>query len=531
MKFLVDFKQDATLADIQAYLQANNCNVVKQYQNYEEVYLVDTDIEPPVTDIVETAIKNESNPINLMGVSFDLGTDFQYGQFSNTDSKDWWKVASIMTPDFSTDVETYPILGNNVTIYIMDSGIDLTHPEFADAKIQTMHSFTSDFTDTTGHGTSLASVIAGKTCGMTSASVKVVKVFDNSVETLQSDLLDAFDAIISDFVANGKTASVVNMSWGIAKNTFIESKIAKLIEAGVYAVAAAGNSGVEIGDVTPAGMDMVTTIGSYSQDFMPSDFSNYSSATSLTTGATNGGQLDGWAPGEDIYVALVGGGYGLVSGTSIAAAIHTAATAYNLATAVTSDGQIAIKSISEDTFVQTFVGTVGFYRRNLIHLDDPKYSSSVNLVTTFKTKPYDVGVGALAELKVKSGQEWGFDLFNRLTVSSATCDGLPEGMTFDNGLLLGKIDITDGSTWKYFDINFTLSLREGGEVPYQVRMWVVADTLDESDPTVDPQLKITPYATGGTCNVTTCATNGCTACHNCGSAKQMDCYCTGVACM
>lgn len=531
MKILIDFKPGVQQSDIDAYFALHGCTVIKQYSNYDEVYLVTCDAVPPVTDIIDVIVEDELQPIQLLGVDCTLGTDVQYGQIDMAADKDWWKVASIASPNFDAPTDTYPIQGQNVTVYMMDSGIDQAHPEFDGANIQLLYSFTGDFTDNNGHGTALSSVVMGKTCGMTNAKLAVVKIFDSNVQTLQSDMLSAFDAIISDFNNNGQKASVVNISWSISKNEYIEAKITKLIESGVYVITSAGNSGTEIGNVTPASMINVVTIGSYNQSFYPSDFSNYSgSATSLTASSVNGGELDGWAPGEQIYVAIPGGGYSMAAGTSFSAAIHTGSTVYNMADVVTSDGKIGIEVI--DGYGTKFMSDIGFYRRNMIHLDDPKYATSTNLITTYKTHASDVNIPVASEFTVRVGQQLCQSFANAINIEKITSnEDLPVGLRIDNGMLLGSIDSIVGD-WQYFEVNLTMTLRDGaGDVPYQSRIWVISDTYDEATQpagSTNPPLDLMLAAY---CSVD-CVSYGCynAACNNCGDAKNPDCICSNTAC-
>ena len=201
---------------------------------------------------------------------------------------------------------------------MLDSGIDLTHSEFTGKDISLVYSLTGDFNDTNGHGTGLASLMVGNTCGVTSTSIKVVKIFDDNQPTKQSDFLHALDAILTDMNSNINKFSIINCSWAINKNIYIEDKIKHLINAGALVVASAGNSGKPIEEVTPASMPDVLTIGAYNSDFVPCDFSDYSnpSVVSLTQGQVNTGTLDAWAPGEQIWIAnptSKGGGYGFAA--------------------------------------------------------------------------------------------------------------------------------------------------------------------------------------------------------------------------
>jgi len=53
--------------------------------------------------------------------------------------------------------------GDDVNVYVVDSGIDDTHAEFSHTIVNKLFSYNSDFTPSNGHGTSVASVIAGNT--------------------------------------------------------------------------------------------------------------------------------------------------------------------------------------------------------------------------------------------------------------------------------------------------------------------------------------------------------------------------------
>jgi hypothetical protein len=121
------------------------------------------------------------------------------------------------------------------------------------------------------------------------------------------------------------------------------------------------------------------TIGSYNNSLLPSDFTNYTGESSITytPGTTNHGELDGFAPGEMIWAATLDGSYGYTAGTSIAAAILSSALAYNFDTA--HEHPLEYAPISPHAYHR--VNSLG--RRNLLDLNDPKYSSSNNQIATF----------------------------------------------------------------------------------------------------------------------------------------------------
>ena len=83
-------------------------------------------------------------------------------------------------------------LGTNVVVYLVDSGIDISHPQFVNANIQNLWSWDENFTDVNGHGTAMASLIVGESLGVVpEAILKNVQIpFGTSITT--SVLLTAF---------------------------------------------------------------------------------------------------------------------------------------------------------------------------------------------------------------------------------------------------------------------------------------------------------------------------------------------------
>jgi hypothetical protein len=87
----------------------------------------------------------------------------------------------------------------------------------------------------------------------------------------------------------------------------------------VTVVCAAGNSGISVEDISPAGMDNVITVGAVDRYDIPAGFNNISPSDSgLVTSA--GLSLDIFAPGDQVTVAngLTSNSYTLDSGTSFA---------------------------------------------------------------------------------------------------------------------------------------------------------------------------------------------------------------------
>jgi subtilisin family serine protease len=376
--YLIDFKNDADKEAIQAYINNTQFSQIKIFNRLEKTYQVSSETRPVLTDIVSTIVNDDESHLQLLTtVNVPMPATPSTKSFSSSDDHNWWKVYSIANADLDQSTIDTEIFGEGVNIYMVDSGIDITHSEFADQDINLLFSFTNEFSDNNGHGTGLSSLIVGNTCGLTNATLNVVKILDQNIPTKQSDLLSALNAILEDAAVSSNRVSVVNLSWSIPKNVFIESKIQCLIDAGMIVVVSAGNSGMPISDVTPASMPDVFTIGSYGQDFIPSNFSNFTSSLSNTPNLTNYGSLDSWAPGENIYVASPGNnGYSVASGTSISSAIYSGAIAYNMSQYLTSTGDLPL-------LFQRNAAISSTDRKNIMDLSDSKYSSSVNKICSY----------------------------------------------------------------------------------------------------------------------------------------------------
>jgi subtilisin family serine protease len=187
MKYIIDFSSVATGDEITAYLVENSCTVIKVYNNFLKVYLVNSETTPPVTSIVESVVNDDDTTIVPLGEFVPVNQycnifnpNYPSINISTTDEKDWWKNYVLSEPDFDNQIVTLSRKGNGVSVYIMDSGIHATHPEFLDSTIINLFSITDNFLDTSGHGTAIASVISGRSCGLTNATLKIVKIFDKN---------------------------------------------------------------------------------------------------------------------------------------------------------------------------------------------------------------------------------------------------------------------------------------------------------------------------------------------------------------
>ena len=537
MQFIIDFKDDVAQEAIDAYFLAQKCTVISAFSALPNCFIITSANEPTVTNIVDTVTNDDLNPIRLLA--------FDNVSFKTADQAEWWKVASLKMPDLEKETQTYERRGASATVYVVDSGIMTTHPEFANSSVSDLFSFNGDFTDFHGHGTALASVICGSTCSIMDANVKSVKIFQNGTPTRQSDIVAAIAAIIDDVVANPNSIPVVNMSWSIPKNEYIESKITQLINAGVLVTAAAGNGGVPIANVTPASMQAVITIGAYNDDFTPCNFSDYTGPVSTTEGEVNSGALDAWAPGENIRVAILDGTYAAIAGTSIATAIMSAVLAYNSATYVLSDGSVpAIATHSTGLY------NLSTSKAGILALGE-QYKDSINKIATLTSEnDGDNGLNYRTITNFVIASKSGVKIEKLaapsfIVASFIIKNELPDGMVLDNGWLIGTIGtLTDTETF-YWESPVTYTKHNGHVHESVMQFAIIPSGVDQSTiPEDDPVLAITLLACSPSQNTVSgfySCQGSCVSgdfCHDaCGSNKgttiaDVQCTCNaGEACM
>jgi subtilisin family serine protease len=198
--------------------------------------------------------------------------------------------------------------GAGVTIYVLDTGVDIAHPEFggrAQDAADTVDPESDPGTgDCDGHGTVVAGIAASRLHGVApGAQVRSVKVLDcNGVATLSS-LLAGIDWV----ERNAQRPAVAVMSWSFGPSPTLAAAVKGLVDAGVFVAASAGNTGVDDCSALPRAVPEVLVVASSTQD-------DRRASTSST-----GPCVDVYAPGASIVSTTADGGTASWSGTSMAA--------------------------------------------------------------------------------------------------------------------------------------------------------------------------------------------------------------------
>ena len=217
--------------------------------------------------------------------------------------------------------------GTGQTVYLVDSGIDATHAEFASTTINNLHSaFTDDSSvsdygdEVAGHGTVVGSLIAGASVGAApNATLQNVKLFSGNEGSITvGQIIDALDAVLVHHQANSpSTVKVVAMAWTIPQNNFVDAKVLELDANNLLCVVAAGNQGSDVNTFSPAGVNRVLTVGSFNRDLEVGNFTNTPWAGGSAVGGyvNYGAELDIFALGVDVDAADAGTGNAYITAT------------------------------------------------------------------------------------------------------------------------------------------------------------------------------------------------------------------------
>lgn len=197
--------------------------------------------------------------------------------------------------------------GDNVLVAVIDSGIDVAHPELSGAIAQSYDAVGTSMAPH-AHGTAMASLIAahGKLLGAAPrARILAIRAFDPAGKSAEGTTFNILKSL-NWAAANG--ARVINMSFAGPSDPAIGRSLAAARKKGIVLVAAAGNEGAKSAPLYPAADVNVIAVSATDADDQLLEQSN------------RGNHIAVAAPGSQIMVAIPDGGYEMSSGTSHAAA-------------------------------------------------------------------------------------------------------------------------------------------------------------------------------------------------------------------
>ena len=204
--------------------------------------------------------------------------------------------------------------GTGKTAWIIDTGIDLDHPDLNTGRAcHRNFSSGNSADDGNGHGTHVAGTVAainnstGVVGVAANAYVCAVRVLNNAGSGSWESVTNGVNYV----AANGASGDVANMSLGgSGSNATLEKAISDAAGRGIKFVLAAGNEGEHASGHTPARVNgnNIYTISAVNSSGCMASWSNYGNPP-----------VDYAAPGVSILSTYKGGGTRTLSGTSMAA--------------------------------------------------------------------------------------------------------------------------------------------------------------------------------------------------------------------
>jgi subtilisin family serine protease len=205
--------------------------------------------------------------------------------------------------------------GAGVLVAVVDTGIDLDHPDLAQHISSAGYDFidnsstpddlpngvddnrNGDIDEATGHGTHVAGIVAAVA---PEAQILPLRVLNSDGTGTAYNVAQAI------YKAHKAGAQVINLSLGMDEGSLvIEHAIEVAYDGGAVIVASAGNRGIRDEQHFPARLSEVIAVAAVDANDRKADFSNYGSHISVS------------APGVGIMSTYWNGGYALWSGTSM----------------------------------------------------------------------------------------------------------------------------------------------------------------------------------------------------------------------
>jgi subtilisin family serine protease len=266
--------------------------------------------------------------------------------------------------------------GAGITVAVIDTGIDFSHPLFAGRIAPVYEDFVDNDPNPTdepggpasGHGTFVAGLIA---LAAPQAALMPIRAFGSDGKGTSFNIAKAIR------FAHDNGANVINMSFGLIEPDKTIQDALGYASGSSYMVAAAGNDNLNFLQFPAVQTNRACAVASTTANDLKAPFSNYNKNTCVS------------APGVSLYSAYPGGNWAYWSGTSFSTALVSAEAAQmlalNPAIAASNVTQIIAQSgISINGVNPSYNGELG------------KRMDYLNAVDTFAanyTKTYTLSIG------------------------------------------------------------------------------------------------------------------------------------------
>ncbi|MFC3094330.1 hypothetical protein DRW07_14420 [Alteromonas sediminis] len=363
------------------------------------------------------------------------------------------------------------VLGDDIDVAILDTGIDYTHPALGGClgegcKVVDGYDFVDqddDPMDLDGHGTHVAGIVAANSDTMKgiapNARLHAYKVLNDEGFGSDIDIIAALEYAV-DPDGNPSTddiiIDVINMSLGGGGDADapLSRAVDAAVDAGIVVVVAAGNEGDydDIRTSSPASAAKAITVASSTKSDTISDFSSKGSRE-----YPNGLKPEITAPGSDILAPYLAQGEQSLSGTSMAAP-HVAGAAALLLQAYPdlSPIEVEMKLMAASVNLGVSPYEQGFGRLDFLRIESTDLLIADGLVNLGKIDNSQSSYTIDTQLTVINTSDI------EQTFSIALMPGLPEGIDVNWGDT-NEFTVTGGQS---LTIPVTANIEDMASIPY-----------------------------------------------------------------
>ena len=204
-----------------------------------------------------------------------------------------------------------------IDTYIVDTGIDISHPEFENRAVWSANFADNVDTDCNSHGTHVAGLVGSKSYGVcVDAKLHAVKVLSCDGSGSLSGVIRGIEWVFNEHKRKSRNESrrvksVINMSLGGGFSSAINKAVETVAnnDENFYVVVAAGNENNDACNTSPASAPSVLTVMASDEYDNKAWFSNW------------GRCADIYSPGVDVLSTIPNGKTAKYSGTSMASPV------------------------------------------------------------------------------------------------------------------------------------------------------------------------------------------------------------------
>jgi subtilisin family serine protease len=351
-QYIVILSDDSDLQNEIGKAKAKGAEIIQEYQHAIKGFAVKVN-----NDKILENIKRNNPSISYIEPDYEMKT------FAQTIPTGINRIDGDLSSTISGDNK----ISVNVDIAIIDTGVDLTHPDLNVFKNISFVQGVKKGNDDNGHGTHVAGIAAAKddsngVVGVApGARIWAVKVLDRNGSGSLSNVVKGIDYV----TANARDIEVANMSLGCQCNSAaMNTALTNSVAAGVTYVVAAGNDNMDASSFSPANHPDVIAVSAivdtdgkcgglgsstgYGADDTFASFSNFGSTVDIA------------APGVNIYSTWKGGSYYTISGTSMASPHVAGAAALYKSTHTGSPADVKASLLSNGSTTSSICDGNGF---------------------------------------------------------------------------------------------------------------------------------------------------------------------------